>query len=182
MVGSVAAMNSASADDQEKIVVAMRQIASAWQDAISSQRPLLMACGDNTFQVRRFLTDSTVSVDLRRTDSLMNPYLGIIFIQGGQESNGLSQRANGARMDTLNGNRVSCFKTKSDALSANELNDFSQEFLGSTIAYTVYYHLDGDVMKLNNGDDQFVRNFAYHLSNIKDNIQLWKDVLVSTFQ
>ena len=104
--------NSTLAADSADIAVAeIKAIAGNWQTAIQKQTLILAPSTDirvEAWYAIRLSTDSAVSFDVKKTDSLVSPYMGIIQISGTVESN--------MRLDA-NGFFASCFQTPEQALA-----------------------------------------------------------------
>ncbi|MCY1329672.1 hypothetical protein D9M68_354220 [compost metagenome] len=163
--------NSVLANQETQIISAMKEISAAWEQAISSKQLLVTDCADNTYEAIRFNTGS-VGVDLRKTDSIMNPYLGIIRINALIEHNGESGSANGAYMHTLDGNRIACFKKISQALKFSSQSDFSISFLGKTVDFVAYYQVQDGKVIISGGNEAFQLNFLSYLSR-NENLKRW---------
>ena len=76
--------------------------------------------------------DTNVSFDVKKTDSLVTPYLGILTLSG-----------------VVEGNKV-CTPTPDEALANS---DFSPRFAPHEM--TAYYDFDGHSFKLNGGNEFF---------------------------
>src|SRR5690349_16014665 len=84
------------AQDEAKLIAAMRTIERDWRDAIAQQRPYISKCAEGTWSLIRFAPGGlVVSMDLRRTDSVISPYRGIVRFRSALESNSYSPRATG---------------------------------------------------------------------------------------
>jgi hypothetical protein len=74
-------------EKEQQIVKGMNQIANNWKAAIQNGTLFLADCSGDTRRAHRLSLNTTVSFDVKRTDSLVTPYLGIITLTGSVESN-----------------------------------------------------------------------------------------------
>ena len=141
---AVLASAPVQAQDQAQLVQAMRAIAASWQAISSNGEVLLITCPNGMFSGVRLAPGASVSVDLRKTDSLMNPYVGIVQIYGRYQRS--SSRKNG-----------SCNLTREQAVSpAAPWHDNDRDY-----DYAIYYQVNGAEMQLTNGNTVFVNNFMH---------------------
>jgi hypothetical protein len=136
-----------TAQTNDQIVSAARRLAENWQALIQKQVILLSPCGRDTWKAMRFSSNDSVAFDVKKTDSLVSPYVGIIRITGDLESNGESSHANGFQIL-----KVFCFKTPEEALRDPE---FSVEYKRE---YVAIYNVDGGAFVLADGNEAFHNN------------------------
>jgi hypothetical protein len=120
----------------------MRALAATWQRLSDTQTVLVVDCLKGGFIGVRLTSGArVVSVDLQKTTSLMNPYLGIVNLTGVFESNS----------DPQDG---SCLHSKREALqnSGWHGNDMTYNF-------QIYYQLNGSELWLTAGNEVFQNNF-----------------------
>ena len=110
---------------QAALVQAMKDLGAHWRMLSGSGAVYVRECAYDTFAAAQLESGAVVSVDLRKTDSLMNPYLGIVQIQGDFVSNWLSPKADGAYFEYISSPRNACFKTPQEALGHVSAADFA---------------------------------------------------------
>jgi hypothetical protein len=74
-------------EKEQQIVKGMNQIANNWKAAIQNGTLFLRDCSDGTRRASRLSLDTRVSFDVKRTDSLVTPYIGTITLTGSVETN-----------------------------------------------------------------------------------------------
>lgn len=143
VAGSMLASGAAYAQqDTAGLVRAMNGIASSWQAISTNGEVLLISCANGKFAGVRLAPGASVNVDLRKTDSLMNPFVGIVQIYGRYQFSSSQQDG-------------SCYLTREQARSAVvPWRDNDRDY-----SYTIYYQLNGTEMQLTNGNEVFVNNF-----------------------
>jgi hypothetical protein len=120
-------------NQQQAIVNGMRQIASNWNAAIRDGSLFLEACTFGGWAAKRLSTNTTVSFDVKKTDSLVSPYVGILVLTGVVESNS------------------TCDETPDAALARN---DFTPNLLLPR-ELVAYYNFDGQRFTLSGGSQVF---------------------------
>jgi hypothetical protein len=152
IISLVPGISGAQTNDQ--VVSAAKRLAENWQALIQKQVLLLSPCAEAAWRVTRFSSSSSVAFDVKKTDSLVSPYVGIIRITGSLESNGRSSHANGFvnQYTLVDPTKIFCFKTPEEALHDNE---FSLEFGSSPREYVATYNFDGSAFVLADGNEQF---------------------------
>lgn len=137
LVSSLFCFSSATShaeNDQQAIVNGMHQIVSNWSSAIrDGARFLSNNCYNGGWSAHKLSEDTTISFDVKRTDSLVSPYIGILMLNGLTESN------------------LACAGTP-DAALAND------NFITNTLAtreLIVYYKFDGQSFRLSGGSEVF---------------------------
>jgi hypothetical protein len=124
-----------AAQTNDQLVGAFKAIAGSWQTLIQKQTPILKPCANGKWEAIRLSPNSTVSFDLKKTDSLVSPYVGIIRIFGTVEENEKSSHANGFQMKDLDRAPADlvrdpektvtvCFQTPEQALADPEFRDW----------------------------------------------------------
>jgi hypothetical protein len=106
-----------AADSDANVAIAqIKAIAKSWQTIIQKQTPIVEQCPGELakdWEAIRLSADSTVSFDVKKTDSLISPYIGVISIAGTVDIN--------ANMDaTDNAVIKSCSPTPEQALVNTE--------------------------------------------------------------
>ncbi|TPN39369.1 hypothetical protein FKO01_04205 [Mesorhizobium sp. B2-3-3] len=128
--------------DTAGLVKAMNGISASWQAISANGEVLLISCANGKFAGVRLAPGASVSVDLRKTDSLMNPYVGIVQIYGRYQFSSSQQDG-------------SCYLSKKEAVSpAVPWRDNDMNY-----SYVIYYQVNGSEMQLTNGNGVFVNNF-----------------------
>ena len=125
-------------DREAALIHAMKKLGENWQLLSRTQDVLIIPCPNNTFTGVRLASGAVVSVDLEKTNSLVN-YLGIVRIRG------RFQRTNSAQDG-------SCSKSPLEATRNVVWHDNNQDF-----DMTIYYHVNGDELWLTDGN-VFYRN------------------------
>lgn len=74
-------------EKEQQIVKGMNQIANNWKAAIQNGTLFLADCSGGTRDAHRLSLDTRVSFDVRRTDSPVTPYIGVITLTGSVETN-----------------------------------------------------------------------------------------------
>ncbi|TPM28722.1 hypothetical protein [Mesorhizobium sp. B2-3-5] len=135
-------------------------LAGIWSKLAGSGDVFLWRCANNTFAAMKLQSDASVSVDVRRTDSLMNPYIGVVYIQGRFVSNAASSSANGFYQNDGGlvpaGNR--CFTTQEQALAHLSEADFAQDE-SRILSFEAYYTLKDGNLVLSGGNTVFQNAF-----------------------
>lgn len=124
-----------------QLVQGMRGLAIAWQNLSQTRRVLLINCRKGGFIGVRLTSGAQVSVDLQKTTSLMNPYLGIVNLTGEFENNADPQDS-------------SCLHSKREALQ----ND-GWHGNGMSYNFQIYYQINGSELRLTAGNEVFQNNF-----------------------
>lgn len=143
-VGLTCSQKAALAQNSEpQLAQGMRNIAAAWQQALTL--PLVFTCPENTFGAIRAYPGSRVTgVDLRRTNSIMNPYQGVVAITGVFETN-------------LHGPDA-CYETKAAARGTTDY-DYSSKKPSMIYEFQVYYTVDSGKLVMTGGNTVFLNNF-----------------------
>jgi hypothetical protein len=133
---------SKAQENQSKIVSAMQQIADNWKAAIEDQAVLLCnggvsdscCCGSGPapWCAEKLSQNTIVSFDVKKTDSLVTPYLGILTLNG-----------------VVEGNYV-CTPTPDEALANT---NFTPKF--DPHEMIAFYNFDGHRFKLSSGNEFF---------------------------
>lgn len=123
------------------LVHAMKSLGVTWQKLSNSQSVLIIKCMKGGYAGVRLSRGATVSVDLQRTTSMMNPYIGIVSITGEFEENDSS----------VDG---SCRKTKQEAKygAGWHANNMIYDFV-------IYYQMHGNELWMTGGNEVFRNNF-----------------------
>ena len=133
---------SASAQDREsQLVQAMRGLAVTWQNLSQTQTVLVIDCLKGGFIGDRLISGAQVSVDLQKTASLMNPYLGIVNLTGRFENNA----------DPYD---RSCLPSKKEALQSDDWHGNDMIF-----NFQIYYQINGSEFWLMSGNTFFQNAF-----------------------
>lgn len=128
--------------NEAALVLAMRNLGAHWYALTRSPAVLIVRCPNNTYRGIRPKPGAVVSVDLRRTDSLMNPYVGIVRITGEFQGNGSSA--------------ARCHKTPSEARQDGDWH-------GNDRIYNMeaYYTIEGNELVLSGGNEVFKNQFLF---------------------
>lgn len=131
---------SAADVSEGALVNAMRAIGASWMRVASTGEPFVTNCPKGGFAALRLSPGSQVSFDLRKTGSLMNPYVGVVFIKGEFQSNASHEDG-------------SCHRSL-------EAAEASKAFWGNnwTYAFQLTYQVNGTALSLVNADGPFMTN------------------------
>jgi hypothetical protein len=135
-----------AAQTSDQVLGAIKAIAASWQTVIQKQTLILAPCEIGTWHVIRLSSNSTVSFDVRKTDSLVSPYVGIIQISGTVEMNGMQDNPEGSYFPKV----LSCFHTPEQGLADNE---FKEPF--GPREYIANYNFNDGRFVLSGGNEQF---------------------------
>jgi len=128
--------------NESALVQAMRDLGSHWQNLAQSGQVLIVGCPNNTFRAIRNSPGTSVSVDLRRTGSIMNPYVGIVKIVGTFQWNGGDSPS------------IGCHRTP---LAAQQDHDWRSNPM--IYEYEAYYNVEGSELVLSGGNEVFMNGF-----------------------
>ena len=128
-------------ESEAALVQAMKKLGENWQALSRTEDVLIIGCANNTFTGVRLASGAAVSVDLRRTSSLMSPYLGIVRISGRFQRNSSPEDG-------------SCSKTLSEAKRNMNWHDNNQDY-----DMKIYYQVNGAELWLADGNDVFWNSF-----------------------
>jgi len=132
---------TSQAQESDKIVSAMHQIADNWKAAVENGAFLLCSSGASdrcccgggppTWCATKLSQDTTVSFDVKKTDSLVTPYLGILTLNGVVEDS-------------------QCTPTPDEVLANS---NFHPRYVA--LEMIAYYNFDGHGFKLAGGNEKF---------------------------
>jgi hypothetical protein len=145
LFASILLATPSDAQTNDQVLGAMKGIAGSWQTVIQKQTLILKPCEIGSWQAIRLSSNSTVSFDVRKTDSLVSPYVGIIRMLGTVEMNGMYTNESG-----FSGNSTSCFHAPEQALRDS---DFKMPF--GPREYIATYNFNDGRFVLSGGNDQF---------------------------
>jgi hypothetical protein len=115
--------------------------------------------------------------DIKRTDSIISPYLLIVSLRTSFMDNAASPNANGHYDSFLK--KTYGFKTAEEALANTKPMDFPPEStgkVGGELDLKIQYAYQKGVWVLKGGNNLFGYNFMEHL-NSKENGHYFKDLL-----
>ena len=147
-----------SQPNEAALVNAMRGIASEWNRLAQTGEALPIACQNRKFTGVRLSPNSSVSVDLQQTSSLMNPYLGVVSISG--------------RFQWNRGDDGHCVAPSPEAVGQVPWYDNNRDY-----NIVIYYQVEGDEFRLTGGN-QIFQNGVLNQSGtlLFDNSMLWQSV------
>lgn len=147
---ALASSVSASAEpSQEALVQTVKRLASNWRDILRSNTVIVMSCDRGGYVGIRGTPGTVMAgMDLRRTDSLMTPYQGIIEISGAFERN--SSQVNGA---------CHASPALARASTAWHVNNYRYDM-------RLRYDLDGDTFRLVGGNEVFRNQFFFSTDSL----------------
>lgn len=143
---SILLATPSAAQTNDQLLGAIKAIAGSWQSLIQKQTLILAPCEIGTWHAIRLSSNSTVSFDVRKTDSLVSPYVGIIRILGTVEMNGMQADPKGPPFPEV----LSCFHTPEAAQADSE---FKEPF--GPREYIANYNFNDGSFILSGGNDQF---------------------------
>lgn len=133
-----------SQPNEAALVNAMRGIASEWNRLAQTGEALPVACRNGNFSGVRVGPNSSVSVDLQQTSSLMNPYLGVVNLRG--------------RFQWNLGEGGHCVAPSPEAVGQVPWHDNNRDY-----NIVIYYQVEGDEFQLTGGN-QIFQNGVLNLS------------------
>jgi hypothetical protein len=80
---------------ETQAVEEMRRIKADWDRILQQGATFVGRCGNANAFDRIGISGSVVSYDVRKTDSVLNPYQGVLVIHGYSYGNSVSPQANG---------------------------------------------------------------------------------------
>lgn len=141
LVTGTTAQFSVAQTSETAIVQGMRNLGTLWQGLSASSNILIMGCQNNTFMGIRLMKGAVVSVDLQKTSSVMNPYLGIVRITGRFYRNSSEQDG-------------SCSRTINEAQRNPNFHYNDQDY-----QFEAYYQVNGNELQLSGGNEVFTNAF-----------------------
>jgi hypothetical protein len=182
LVGSLLLASSSSsalaAPTDASAVAAMQSIQAAWKRAVSSGRPMLSACAHGTWAVGRIASDTLITMDVRRTDSVVDPLEGVITIFGYLESNSHGPNADGFDPQYSTAPGFFCYKTQASARSHMLPTDWkpSNGKPSDPIKMVLRYKITPAGAALRGGDTFFVNALSGSLL-LPENRSAWADAI-----
>ena len=152
-----------AAPSEGALVKAMHKLGSIWKELAQGKEVILSRCAENTFMAKKLEQGSQVSIDLKKTDSLLNPYLGIVRIEGRFITNARSPHANGFKSASVLQPGTACFRTTTEAIKSLDQTDFAND-LSYRFAFEIYYVVDNNALVLNDGNKYFKNAFLSGLA------------------
>jgi hypothetical protein len=144
---------SYASDQQQLLINGMKNLGERWQEILSQSEKFVSRCQSGGYRVTRAKPGTRlVGVDLQKTASLMNPYIGIIEIRGEFQGH------------------YDCFGSIDEIPSEIEWagNDMDYRF-------RINYVFDSGYLVMNGGNQQFVNNFTKRGAPL--NSENWKSIL-----
>jgi hypothetical protein len=164
------------ASSGEKVVEAWGKLLSNNVDLVSYDR--LPDARSGYWAVRRHkFIDGSMAYDVKKTDSLVSPYMLIVSFKTLFLDNASSPNANGHYDNFLR--KWFGFKTVEEALSNTKSIDFPPDpkgRVGRDLDLKVYYAYQKGIWVLKGGDRYFKFNFEKHLTS-KENGHYFKELL-----
>lgn len=142
---------------EEQLTLSAKKVINSWTALLHNKPYLAVLGGDDYWGVTWFnLVDNSVGFDIKKTESIISPYLLIISFQVLKSSNFTSPNAN----YLTDKSKYFGFKTKEDAMANTKEIDFSQSFYARGIyKVIIYYSLTENNWILNGGNEDFDRLF-----------------------
>lgn len=159
-----------AADDQV-LKNAIERLADSWRKIIVTNEPYVFDCIGNGYRLAKFSSTSTVRFDLKRTDSMLNPAIGIIDITGVLMGNGQSQNVGGFVSQ-------GCWPAVEDAKAHQRPEDFSPEFNSTPDEFLISYSFENGVPVVLSGNPPFLNGILrnFDRAHNRDN-RAWADAL-----
>ncbi|WP_086156215.1 hypothetical protein [Rhizobium sp. Kim5] len=147
----------------QRLIEGMRNVGQAWARLAASGEVFVQKCANNTYAAQKLQQDTRINIDVQKTNSEMNPYVGIVYISGMSITNARSPHANGFLYDDGSERHILCFKTAQDALAHTKDSDFIINDLSRELDFKAYYNIEGGRITLVDGntvfENSFLRNF-----------------------
>ena len=153
------------------VAATMTRIGSLWQQAVRDGKWWQSDFFGGAFALDRFAQNDSVSYDVRKTDSLLTPFLGIVTIDGSVETNSTSPVADGA-FDQYVNHRNICFKNAAEAWAHVNASDISPGNDGRPYHFEIYYRFDGDGATLTGGNEVY-KNYTQNALLMGANAPSW---------
>lgn len=159
-------------------VAAMQTVQTAWKRAVSSGRPMLSACARETWAFDRLAADTLVTMDVRRTDSVVDPLEGVITIFGYLESNSNGPSADGFDPQYITAPGFVCYKSQASARSHTLPTDWkpSNGKPSDPFKMVLSYKITSAGAVLAGGDRFFVNALSDKLL-LPENRSAWADTI-----
>jgi len=142
--------------DELALARSMKGLGDDWSRLSVTGERLILHCPNNTYMAVRLASGAAVAVDLQKTNSVMNPYVGIVRIRGKFLRN--NSRQNG-----------SCLRTLTEAQRSSDWDDKTEQVVsgGTTFTipdipsfdYEIYYQIRGSELWLTDGNEVFRNGF-----------------------
>ncbi|ANL74066.1 hypothetical protein AMC83_CH04149 [Rhizobium phaseoli] len=143
----------------QRLIEGMRNVGQAWAHLAASGEVFVQKCANNTYAAQKLQQDTKINIDVQKTNSEMNPYIGIAYISGMSLTNARSPHANGFLYEDYSERHILCFKTAEDALANIKNSDFIIDDLSRELDFKAYYILEGGRITLVDGNTVFQNGF-----------------------
>jgi hypothetical protein len=164
--------------DETKLVSSAEKVVEAWGKVLSKEVDLVSYTSSGYWRVRRHkLIDGTLSYDIKKTDSIVSPYMLIVGFKTFFMDNDSSPNAKGYYDQNLK--KWYGFKTAEEALTNTNPIDFAPDITGRRgldLDLKVHYAYQKVIWVLKGGNRLFGFNFSEHLYS-KENGHYFKDLL-----
>jgi hypothetical protein len=150
---------------QQSIINGVQALGATWKRIVDNQETFVIQCPAGGFAAYRLAKNTTVAVDLRKTDSLLNPYIGSVNLSGVFQTN--KDRQEGA-----------CLSSMQAALT-------SQDFWGNplTFDFALTYQVVDGKLQWTSADPVFMTNGGNAMTYMtKGTHPDWGRVLVMPLQ
>jgi hypothetical protein len=156
------------AQEIEEIVSAMQELVSAWEEAKNNQFPITTLCSDSEgYSSSRFSKDTKIlRYDVKKTNSIIYPYQGIVYIVGVLEDN----------YESPNANNNGCFTSRDEAASTWGVEDITP---WPVILYDmeVHYEISADKVVLLGSNMLWVTDIK-----LPHNSEAWSNVITQAIR
>ena len=164
--------------DEAQLTASSEKVVDAWAKLLSQNVDLVSYYRNGYWSIRRHkLIPGSMSYDIKKTDSIVSPYMLIVSFSTSFMDNGLSPNANGYFDKSLR--KWFGFSSAEEAFAKTKLEDFPPDFrgkVGGDLDLSVRYAYQKGVWVLKGGNDWFGFNFVQHLTS-KENGHYFKDLL-----
>jgi hypothetical protein len=145
------------------------------------RRPPPTSSAARTTRGRRCVQRGTnVSIDLRRSRSLINPYTGIVVLSGPMETNARGPRANGWLDNTLvtEPARIACYRPPEEALAATGPGDMLPYNGGIVSDRRIVYAISTDAVTFDHANEPYINPYDRTDGRSQpENVSAWGTVL-----
>lgn len=151
--------------DETMVLSSAEQIVEKWKQLMSHGLKIaVLEEGSDLWHAKRLNLFGPINYDVKKTDSLVSPYLLILTFKVFENSNYGSPNANGY---SENLNQKVGFKTGEDALANVELNDFTD--ISTLYNVEINYALQKGVWILESGNSGFDKLIKSNLKHTENN-------------
>ncbi len=161
-------------EDETKLISSAEKVVEAWGKLFSKDVDIVSYVSSEYWKVRRYkLVDGTLGYDIKKTDSLVSPYILIVNFKVLFMDNDSSPNARGVYAQDLK--KWYGFRTAEEALNNTKPIDFATAVTDNYVK--IHYAYQKGNWILRGGNRFFDFSFSEHLNN-KEHGNYFKDLLI----